>query len=101
MGSAILFLLNAAIQLIVLVVIVSAILSWLIAFDVINVRNPNVYRFTSALDRITAPLLAPIRRFIPPLGGLDLSPIILILLLQALQIAIARTLAGPLVAALG
>ena len=101
MGSAILFLLNAAIQIIVLVVIVSAILSWLIAFDVLNVRNPNVYRFASALDRITTPLLAPIRRFIPPLGGLDLSPIILILLLQALQIAVARTLAGPLVAALG
>ena len=101
MGSAILFLVNAAIQIIVLVVIISAILSWLIAFDVLNVRNPNVYRFASTLDRITAPLLAPIRRFIPPLGGLDLSPIILILLLQALQIAIDRTLAGPLVAALG
>lgn len=101
MGSAILFLVNAAIQIVLLVVFVSAILSWLVRFDVINVRNPNVYRFTSTLDRITAPLLAPIRRFIPTLGGLDLSPIILILLLQALQIAIDRTLAGPLVAALG
>ena len=92
MGTAILVLVNAAI---------SAILSWLIAFDVLNARNPNGYRFASALDGITAPLLAPIRRFIPPLGGLDLSPIILILLLQALQIALDRTLAGPLVAALG
>ncbi len=101
MGSAILFLLNAVIQLVVLVVIVSAVLSWLIAFDVINMRNPTVYQIITTLDRITAPLLAPIRRFIPPLGGLDLSPIILILLLQALQIAIDRTLAGPLVAALG
>ena len=101
MGSAILFLINAVIQLVVLVVIVSAILSWLIAFDVLNVRNPTVYRFASTLDGITTPILAPIRRLIPPLGGLDLSPIILILLLQALQIAIDRTLAGPLVAALG
>lgn len=101
MGSAILFLLNAVIQIVVLVVIVSAILSWLIAFDVLNVRNPGVYRFASTLDGITRPILAPIRRVIPPLGGLDLSPIILILLLQALQIAIDRTLAGPLVAALG
>ncbi len=101
MGSAILFLINAVIQLVVLVVIVSAILSWLIAFDVVNMRNPTVYRIASALEQVTTPLLAPIRRFIPPLGGLDLSPIILILLLQALQIAIDRTLAGPLVAALG
>ena len=101
MGSAILFLLHAVIQLVILTVIVSAILSWLIAFDVLNVRNPNVYRFYSALDRITTPLLAPIRRFMPQMGGLDLSPIILILLLQALTILIDRTLAGPLVAALG
>ena len=101
MGSAILFLINAVIQLAVLVVIVSAILSWLIAFDVLNVRNPTVYRIVATLDRIVSPMLAPIRRFVPPLGGLDLSPIILILLLQALQIAIDRTLAGPLVAALG
>ncbi len=101
MGSAILFLVNAIIQIVMLAVIISAILSWLIAFDVLNVRNPNVYRFSSVLDRVTAPLLAPIRRFIPPLGGLDLSPIILILLLQVLQIAIDRTLAAPLVAALG
>ena len=101
MGSAILFLVYSAIGLLKLVVIVSAILSWLVAFDVINVRNGNVHRFVAALDSITTPLLAPIRRFIPPLGGLDLSPIIFFLLLQALEIAIRNTLDYPLRAALG
>ena len=101
MGSAILFLIYAIIQLMILVVIISAILSWLIAFDVLNMRNPTVYRISSALDRVTTPLLAPIRRFVPDLGGLDISPIIFILLLQALKILIDRLLAGPLVAALG
>ena len=101
MGSAILFLIYAAIQLLQLVVIVSAILSWLIAFDVVNMRNPTVYRITSALDGIVRPLLAPIRRFLPPLGGLDLSPIVFLLLLQALEIAIRNTLDYPLRAALG
>lgn len=101
MGSAILFLLYAIIQLMILVVIVSAILSWLVAFDVINTRNPTVYRIMATLDRITTPLLAPIRRLVPHLGGLDISPIIFILLLQALKILIDRTLAGPLIAALG
>ncbi len=101
MGSAILFLVFAVIQLIIFVVIINAILSWLIAFDVLNVRNPTIYRIVRALDAITEPLLRPIRRFIPNLGGIDLSPIVLILLLQALRILIERTIAGPLVAALG
>jgi YggT family protein len=101
MGSALLFLIYAVIQLIIFVVIVNAILSWLIAFDVLNIRNPTIYRIVRALDAITDPLLRPLRRFIPTLGGMDLSPIVLILLLQALKILIANTIAGPLVAALG
>jgi YggT family protein len=101
MGSAILFLFDSIISLIVLVVIVNAIISWLVAFDVINLRNPTVGRIVRALDAATEPLLRPIRRFIPSLGGLDLSPIVLILLLQALKILVHNTVALPLVSALG
>jgi YggT family protein len=101
MGSALLFLVYGLINLIIFVVIVMAILSWLIAFDVLNIRNPNVNRIVRALDAMTDPLLRPIRRFLPNLGGIDVSPIILLLLLQALKILIDRTIAGPLVAALG
>lgn len=101
MGSALLFLFHAIIQIIVVVVIVNAIISWLVAFDVINLRNPTVGRLVRALDAATEPLLRPIRRFIPSLGGLDISPIVLILLLQALQILVDRTIAVPLVSALG
>ena len=97
MGSAILYIFNTVIGLVKLVVIVSAILSWLIAFDVINVRNTTVYRFVSALDAVTRPLLAPIRRFIPSFGGIDISPIVLLILLQALQILVDRTLAPLLI----
>jgi YggT family protein len=101
MGSALLFLVYGLINLIIFVVIVMAILSWLIAFDVLNIRNPNVNRIVRALDAMTDPMLRPIRRFLPNLGGIDVSPIILLLLLQALKILIDRTIAGPLVAALG
>ena len=100
MGSALLFLINQLIDLVIFVVIVNAILSWLIAFDVLNVRNATVARVLQMLDALTAPLLRPIRRFMPNLGGIDISPIILILLLQALRILIATTIAGPLVGAL-
>lgn len=101
MGSALLFLIFAVIQLIIFVVIVTAILSWLIAFDVLNIRNPTVRRIVAFLTALTDPMLRPIRRFMPNLGGIDISPIILLLLLQALRILIERTIAGPLVAALG
>jgi YggT family protein len=67
------------------VLIASAILSWLLAFNVVNPRNPFVNTVAHALYRLTEPLLNPIRRFLPGLGGLDLSPVVLILLLIFLE----------------
>jgi YggT family protein len=90
---AFLFLFDNLIGLVVLVVIVNAIISWLVAFDVINLRNPGMYRFVRTLDAITEPMLRPIRRVLPSLGGLDLSPIILLLLLQATKIVVNGLLA--------
>ena len=95
MIAALLFLLNSLIQLVIILVLVTAVLSWLVAFDIINLRNPTMYRIVKTLDALTEPLLRPIRRFMPNLGGIDISPIILLLLLKALQILLARTL-GPL-----
>lgn len=94
MLSALLFLVFSLIDLIIFVVIVTAILSWLIAFDVLNVRNATVNRIVSFLNALTDPLLRPIRRFMPNLGGIDISPIILLLLLQALKILLSRAVAG-------
>jgi YggT family protein len=61
------------------VVIIGAVLSWLIVFDVVNRRNRVVYTIADSLHRLTEPALRPIRRVMPELGGLDLSPVILIL----------------------
>lgn len=60
-------------------IIVSAVLSWLIAFNVINTSNQVVYMVVDFLYRITEPAIRPIRKFIPNLGGIDISPIILLL----------------------
>jgi YggT family protein len=65
--------------------IAAAILSWLIAFNVVNTRNQFVASVAEFLYRITEPLLAPIRSFMPNLGGLDISPIILILIIMFIQ----------------
>ena len=61
------------------VVIISAILSWLIVFDVVNRRNRAVYMIADSFHRLTEPALRPIRKVIPDLGGIDISPVILIL----------------------
>ncbi len=101
MGSAIWFIFSSIIDLIVFVVIINAVISWLIAFDVLNVRNQTIYRVVRTLDAVTDPLLRPIRRFLPNFGGLDLSPIVLIILLQALRILVAKTVYPLLVGSLG
>ncbi len=62
--------------------IIHIILGWLVAFDIINSYQPIVKKVQYALYRLTEPLLAPIRKYIPHLGGIDLSPIILFLLLR-------------------
>jgi len=74
-------LLTTVITLYVWALILSAILSWLVAFNVINTQNRFVYEVGNFLHRVTEPALRPIRRIIPNLGGIDISPIILILAL--------------------
>ena len=99
--AALLFIFNSLISLAIFLIIVTAVLSWLVAFDVINLRNPAMYRIVRTLDRLTEPMLRPIRRFLPNLGGIDISPIILLILLQALRILVNGLLAPYAVAAVG
>lgn len=72
-------------QIYVWVIIASAIFSWLFAFNVVNPRNQVVATIGNALYQLTEPVLRPIRRYVPIFGGLDISPIILILLIFLLQ----------------
>ncbi len=65
--------------------IAAAVLSWLIAFNVVNVRNQFVGMIADFLYRITEPVLRPIRGMMPNLGGLDISPVILILIIYFIQ----------------
>jgi YggT family protein len=79
------FVLDGLLGLLVLAIIISAILSWLVAFDVINLRNRFVYNVAHFLDAVTRPVLAPVQKIIPPLGGVDISPIVVLLLIQGFR----------------
>jgi YggT family protein len=78
-------LIDAVIDIYVFMLIASVIMSWLVAFNVINTRNQFVYTIGNFLHRITEPALGPIRRIVPNLGGIDISPVVLILLLWFAQ----------------
>ena len=82
------FLLNV----LVLLIIIQAILSWLVAFNVINTNSDFMRSFLMALDRMTAPLYRPIRKIMPDFGGIDFSPLVLLLLIKAVQIVIQHTI---------
>jgi YggT family protein len=73
--------------------IAQAIMSWLLAFNVVNYRNQVVRTIWEFLARITEPLLRPIRRFLPSFGGIDLSPLVLILIIYFVQRAFLIPLA--------
>ena len=84
---------NLAVSLVFYIVIIQAILSWLVAFEVLNLRQQFVYQIWSGLNQVTEPLYRPIRSVLPAMGGIDLSPLVLIFALYALQVVVNNTLA--------
>jgi YggT family protein len=72
-------------QMYMYIVIAAVILSWLIAFNVINTRNQIVAMIADFLYRVTEPVFRPIRNFLPNLGGIDFSPLIVLLIIYVLQ----------------
>jgi YggT family protein len=85
---ALFYVIDLALQLYIWLLVASAVLSWLIAFNVVNVRNQVVATIADFLYRITEPALRPIRNFMPNLGGIDISPVILIFIIIFLRYVI-------------
>src|ERR1700760_977170 len=100
MGSFLYFIVDGLLNLLVIAIIISAILSWLVAFDVINLRNQMVYNVARFLDAVTRPILRPFQKIIPPIGGVDISPIIVLLILQGIRIYLLPLIFGPIIAVL-
>ena len=91
MGTLVEFLL-IALDIYIYVIIASAMVSWLIAFEVINVRNEQAANLVALLNRLTEPVYKPLRKYIPPLGGVDVTPIVVIFFIYLLKSVIIRLL---------
>jgi len=76
------------------IIIIQAILSWLVAFNVINTYNDFVRQLLYALDRITEPLYRPVRKIMPDFGALDLSPMVVLLIIYIIRNIILPSVAG-------
>lgn len=95
------FIVDSLLGLLILALLIYAVLSWLIVFDVVNTRNRFVFSVSRALEAITRPVLAPFRRLIPNLGGVDISFIVAFLVLQGARSYLLRPLFESMIAAAG
>ena len=75
-------------------ILAQVIMSWLVNFQVLNLRQPLVRQIWDGLNRLLEPLYAPIRRILPPLGGLDLAPLVVLIAIYALQIVLRNNIAA-------
>ncbi|HEU4695508.1 MAG TPA: YggT family protein [Sphingomicrobium sp.] len=84
---------NLLLSVLTWIIIGQVILSWLLAFNVLNVHSGGVRNFIVALDRLTAPIYRPIRRLLPDFGGIDFSPLVVLILIQVIK----KLLAGVVI----
>ena len=94
--KSIFILLDSIITIYLWIIIINAILSWLVAFNILNTQNRFVFSILDTTYKLTDPALSKIRRFIPMFGSIDISPVILILLLMFLRNIIFEILAPGL-----
>src|SRR3954451_2971093 len=76
---------NLLLSIVTWIIIIQVVMSWLFAFNVLNTSSHGVRTFAVALDRLTAPLYRPIRRILPDFGGLDFSPLVVLILIQVIE----------------
>jgi YggT family protein len=84
---------NLLLSILTWIIIIQVILSWLLAFNILNAGSGGVRTLIVALDRITAPLYRPIRRLLPDFGGIDFSPLVILILIQVIKKLLAGVVA--------
>jgi len=94
--QALIWLVNTVIQLYIWILIAQVIMSWLVSFKIVDTRQPIVRQIGMVLWRLTEPVLGPIRRIMPNLGGIDISPIIALVALHFLRVLLIEDVLIPI-----
>jgi YggT family protein len=84
-----------ALQVYLWIIIIQVALSWLVVFNVVNLSNPQAKNFAKLLDKATDPVFSKLRQFIPPIGGIDITPIIVIFAIYMLQSVVTSVFMTP------
>lgn len=87
-------LLGLAVSLFVMVIFIQVAMSWLIAFDMVNANNEAARNLMNLLHKITDPVFKPVRKYVPPIGGIDLTPLVVIIGVQIIAAFITNLLVG-------
>ncbi len=86
--------LTLILDIVVFIILAHVIMSWLINFQVLNIRQPLVSQIWYGLNRMLEPLYGPVRRLLPSMGGLDLAPLVVLIAVYALQIILRNNVAA-------
>lgn len=92
--NLLLYFINLGFDIYIGIIVVQVVVSWLIAFDVINSANEQARNLVALLQRATDPVYKPLQKYIPPIGGIDVTPLVVILLLSVLRRVIVGFLIG-------
>ncbi|MBL4804532.1 MAG: YggT family protein [Alphaproteobacteria bacterium] len=88
--GALIFLINLAFDIYMIIIILQVAISWLIVFDVINTNNEQAQNLIKLLKKATDPVYKPLRKYIPPIGGIDITPIIVLLGLSVVRFYLVK-----------
>jgi len=86
--GTLLYIFDTLVSLYIFIIVLAVVVSWLIAFGVLNLHNQLARSLVNMLDALTDPVFRQVRRVIPPIGGLDLSPLIVLIALQAIRMLV-------------
>jgi YggT family protein len=100
MGQFLYFLIDWLLGALAFCIILNAIISWLVLFNVINMRHPVAAQIARFLDAVTRPVLRPFQRFVPPIGGVDITPLLALVVIIAIRAYLLPWIFGPIIALL-
>lgn len=92
--SGLAYIINSIIGIYITIIVIEILIHWLVAFEVLKIRSPQAQNLVGLLSRLTSPVMEKVRKYVPPIGGIDLTPIVVIIGLQLISYLVTGFLMG-------